>query len=1499
MNYLLIILSSILLSVNLTEQNLLGGKRRLTRDEIHSDEFGQILSSAVLDCNRDHLSEYWHRQETVSDATKQIVQGVNYEFNVRLRQTECLKQRILDGQLKETDEECKVRHNTPIIVCSAAVWSRPWLKEKIQVNVRGHWKITPEKFSISEIQSALLDQTELAQQFTMAVSTAVKEYNRQGSHQKLVKYAGIFGKFRQTEEPGILENRVFLQSTNCARPTTVDQFEQLKTDDCHTTDESEKYLCVLKITETMDNATIVNCESLASAFGGMWRLVGPGLKVPGKPKGTTEASIVESKAPTDLWRKHWSSEPVDIVLLSNVRDVPPEQLESEEIKSVLREVVFAFNARINDMFMYTLSSVKSIKLQTEPEKKYTFTVRMQLTDCKKNQYIERMDAFEKDCSQLDSSKPVEECQMTASYTCDSKRPYRIGLNKCTRLSNILLGSPGSRVPLDAKAQAEGGFKNLLEKVADKFNAQSKLDNVYEVDKAENVMSQVVSGQIYTMNVVLKPTGCKLSTTSSCSEPTYQCDVEIFQGHSGNPVESINVTNCWRLVENSNPVNSKWIKLDIPSIDKEDIAKVTKRAVEFYNQEHNKNSPDWTYDYVDDVRKLTGTKELLSLFLFMKKDPDLKMKCYVTALTPYDDKNKITFTKCHKYRLPDGMPGGARSLSKDELDEEDFKNILMQAEKLYNEKTENRYFHRLDRITNPTIQVVAGSLTKFQMHMQPTSCLKSKHKDEFEKQRYGLCGSVNVTHVAVCDVDVWRQPWRNFEQIKLGSCEYNRRNITSLGVIQPNRKNILAQPHFVDMLDRATTVVNTQMNNKVFYKRATVENVQRQLVNGYKYTFEMGLHSTKCLRDEDFKTFTEKHWKKCTGKEKIHALHCRVSVWQKAAPEGEEEVTLESCIYAYPPAEQADIKQKRLRKDDLEKPEFRLLEKHAASMFNDSVESLTTYNVYSVENVKAHSGLGQNVEFDMYLKPGTSKLSAANEDHKASLNETSSNLTIPLFRICPKTRSQFFIQCHVEAWKRPWLQNSSLVRVDKCRIIHEGRNNLMLGSLGAPDRNGVNKTYLDEVIPRLVEMFNRRSDLLYSYEKENVENAEQRIVAGQLITFDLFMKPIQGSSKCSGSTDAELKCPPENHFYFCKASVWSREWLKSEVLDLKDCAMVERPKHSLTGAPQPIEVQKPNPKLTDIKERAITLYNEKLSDDFVYGNGKISDAEEQVVAGLITRFKLRMEPVACKRTARNRQCNPLNSRLRVECQVVFWERPWMDESEKIALDNCRRFFNDGTAANHEVRLSREEEQSADFQLMLDQMAKLYQPNVPIVYDAKKILNARVKHNKVRNITFNIILKPSGCNESLPGSEEAECKAWAEQDEVSCEGQISEHPTGYRTMSLRNCRVLWKTESERALTKTEQASKWFLQSVRDAMKLFQSSSQANHQFRLRSVESGTLRRSDVELVKYKMILAETLCAPGEGDVSNDEQCPEKEPPVLRTCQVELKRKPDHSHDLSISC
>ncbi|VDP73451.1 unnamed protein product [Echinostoma caproni] len=1336
----LIALSLILTHLFRTEQNLLGSKHRLTRDEIHSEEFAQILSSAVQDCNREHSSDFWHRQETVSDATKQLVQGTNYEFTVRLRETSCLKKPIINGEKKESDDDCLVKHNSPLIICSTAVWFRPWLKEKIQVTVRGHWKVTSEKFSLQEIHSAIAEQSDLAQKFAETMQKAVEDYNLQKKPPFLVRYAGLGGRFRQMEEPRMLANEVSLKATSCKTPTDRNQFEQLQSDECYNT-TGQDYACGLRITDTLDNATLINCEPTASALGGLWRLSAP-KPVDGNQDREAPKLLGAPKPKSRIWKEHWSSEPLDIFLLSINRDMSMEELETEEMRALRRELVFTYNAQINAMYMFTLASLRNVQLQEEPEKLYTLTARMQETNCKKSDYLNNLEAFEKNCHTLDSMKPQEECKLTAMVTGKPEKPYKIILDKCKRLTFPLLTSLGGRSPVSATDRAGQDFQNLLKRVAKSFNEQSDSGILFEVDKAENVLSQIVSGQMYFMNVTFKANGCKPTAKRPCYQETekhtYQCNVEVYQNPSDNLGESINISNCRHLLESVNPVEGKWTELKGQSAGKDEFQQIVKKAVQVYNDVYSKKK-NWILFYVDDVLKLTGKKELFSFILHMKKEKsDIQKKCHVTILNPSENTRQIAIRNCVTYRQPKVMVGAPQPLDEDAQEKEDFHALIKKAAALHHKEAESRYFHRIDRVENPTTQVVAGTLIRFKIHLQPTSCLKAKHKDEFEKGKFHTCGPVNITHVVVCDVEVWRKPWMNFEEIKLQSCELQRRNSSAQGMIQTTNQGFLSKPYFQEMLDRATIVINTQMDNKVFYKRITVENITRQLVNGYKYTFEMGLISTLCLRDEDFTSFTVMRWSKCTGKEKWHSPN--IIDWQ------------------------------------------------------------------------------------------------------------------------------YMVQCRVQAWKRPWLQNSRLVIVDKCKLIHENRSALFLSSLGAPDRGGVNMTYVADVLPRLVKMFNRRENLTYTYEKQNIEKLEQQIVAGLKLNFDLFLKPQPGSSKCANKESSTRNCPPENghltdcnatwvsgnghscfikkgtHFYLCKASVWLREWMNSEILSLDDCMMVEMPKSTLIGVPQPLEVKKSNPKLKDITERATKLYNEKLADDFVFGNGQISDAEEQVVAGLLTKFKLRLEPVACKLNANRRRCDVRGSRLRVECQVLFWERPWLDESEKIALENCRRFFDDGTAANHEVRLSREEEQSEDFKAMLDQMAKLYQPGVPIIYDVDKILNARVK------------------------------------DQVSCEGQISEHPTGYRTMSLRNCRVLWKTESERALTKSEQASKWFRQSVHDAIKLHQSSVASNNLFKLRSIENGTLRRSDIELIKYRMILTETDCAKSEHDIgSDDDQCPEKEPAV----------------------
>lgn len=54
----------------------------------------------------------------------------------------------------------------------------------------------------------------------------------------------------------------------------------------------------------------------------------------------------------------------------------------------------------------------------------------------------------------------------------------------------MITSPGGRYPVDIRIQTGAEFRKLLEKVAEKFNGQFKLDVPYSVDKVQNVMKQV-------------------------------------------------------------------------------------------------------------------------------------------------------------------------------------------------------------------------------------------------------------------------------------------------------------------------------------------------------------------------------------------------------------------------------------------------------------------------------------------------------------------------------------------------------------------------------------------------------------------------------------------------------------------------------------------------------------------------------------------------------------------------------------------------------------------------------------------------------------------------------------------------------------------------------------------------------------------------------------------------------------------------------------------------
>jgi len=68
----------------------------------------------------------------LTEATKQVVQGMNYRMKIRLGATDCLKS---EGELSACLQSPQPHHDK--IICEVTVWSRPWLQEAQRMQMVG------------------------------------------------------------------------------------------------------------------------------------------------------------------------------------------------------------------------------------------------------------------------------------------------------------------------------------------------------------------------------------------------------------------------------------------------------------------------------------------------------------------------------------------------------------------------------------------------------------------------------------------------------------------------------------------------------------------------------------------------------------------------------------------------------------------------------------------------------------------------------------------------------------------------------------------------------------------------------------------------------------------------------------------------------------------------------------------------------------------------------------------------------------------------------------------------------------------------------------------------------------------------------------------------------------------------------------------------------------------------------------------------------------------
>ncbi|KAA3676256.1 uncharacterized protein DEA37_0004133 [Paragonimus westermani] len=213
-----------------------GGKAALKIDEFNSEHFGQILERANLDCNRLDTDLYWHKHEAVIDATKQIVEGVLYEFKLRQRPTNCRKTDVLLEDVKQHGPACTIKPDSPIKLCSLRVWHRPWKEPPMEVTVNDYWLFTTDDGIDRQIyQSTRKGRSEDVSWKEEEIEELVDRFNLESNTIFIYKLAHteVIHPQPRTSD-GQSHIIVYLNETKCRKPGEVEAFSNVKENECFT-----------------------------------------------------------------------------------------------------------------------------------------------------------------------------------------------------------------------------------------------------------------------------------------------------------------------------------------------------------------------------------------------------------------------------------------------------------------------------------------------------------------------------------------------------------------------------------------------------------------------------------------------------------------------------------------------------------------------------------------------------------------------------------------------------------------------------------------------------------------------------------------------------------------------------------------------------------------------------------------------------------------------------------------------------------------------------------------------------------------------------------------------------------------------------------------------------------------------------------------------------------------------------------------------------------------
>ncbi|KAF7233740.1 hypothetical protein EG68_04521 [Paragonimus skrjabini miyazakii] len=1494
------------------DASLLGGKTALKIDEFNSDHFGQILERANLDCNRLDSHLYWHKHEAVIDATKQIVEGVLYEFKLRQRPTNCRETDVLLKDVKQHGSVCTITPDSPIKLCSVRVWHRPWKEPPMEVTVNDYWLFTTDDGIYRQIyQISGKDGSASVSWDEEEIEELVDRFNLESNTAFVYKFVNT--EVIQPEPPssdGQSHIIVYLEETKCRKPGEIEAFSSVKESECFNQLTGNSFRCRLIQNEGGKQMTrLGECQSSDMKPSSMWRLY------------LAEQSNASDVCQPEVANETVNVENIQIFARSDVLSVDNPDWEPV-LQQYINQSVWEYNRRSNCAYMYKMHVVKEVKhevilirisykpQQLSPPGILTFKLLLQETDCRKNKgYLENMDKFLKECQKINMSKAIEQCKVSVKPTkLGEFQQLQFTIGECKRLPSQFPIMLGSVKPMNLEERKDPLFQSVVNQTVEQYNAQSNSLYLFDFEKLLEATVQTVSGKRYLMNITLKATGCKRGSAETCLSPSnttfMHCQVSVLR-KLWMASTTINFTKCWESVLLLQPVVGVWEEIATEKLSDQTLERVLENSLMAYKKLYD-NQSDYTLDYVTDARRLKmDTRELDTFLLHLKgkSTKENRLKCHVKVLRENDANNgEMYFVhNClRKERRERLNPGSPRLMSEEEMNSHKFQTLTVKANKRFNSMSNDTYFYRAVRVTNASTQIVSGILTQFDIHLKKTVCSKEENEDIHGGFQSLKCGLSHSNLTTLCKVKFWEQPWKGEETLEVMDCNVKQPNINSIEV-HSLTEVLQSKAYFSEMLFRVVSVFNLKTGHSVLYQAHHVEELVQTVNTVYfdlthyglqsahpgEYKFKLILRPTKCKKWSDAVHFYQNNLVKCQASIRHHVVTCGVKVTREDNLQTREHVELSGCRYLYIGSW---LNRRALTNKELMDVKFQEIVDRAVKTFNLKTTSTHWYKLFVVEDAAVEQFSGKLITFELLLMPSSCRVEKINMSNETNSTE------------CGEMQNKMLISCQVRYWNRAWIENQETIDVKDCAIITQPSKTRETGSSDWLVQKANRERCAESLLPRLIHIFNNRTNSIYIYDQRpKIHEIQEHPVPGTRLTFDLYLEPNLDHANCSVNNETESGCPLDKHFYTCKATYWARPWMDDELLELTQCMMIEA--NLLKFYSQPFTGAKLA--LKEMKDQAIELYNTKLANGYVFGSTNITNVSHEFAGGLKTTFILNMRPIACKLEREKKGCDLSKTVVRAHCFVTVWYRPWMQQTRQLFLTKCREYFDGGSSTKPQP-LSNEERNTPEFKSMLDTMLTMYKPDVPLTYEVEKILNAKVKvDNQWRNITFNLFLKPNGCNQTLPNADDPRCVNWEKQDTVRCEAEVCDlaGDNGGKRLYLRNCQILWKRESKRPLNSDELLTTWFKESVQSAWKLQQSVRQQSNFYTVVDMEDATIERDQEEVVEYTLKFAETECTKDVGEESFvhgvSESCPVKNDPDKMSCRIVLTRKPNGYNHLKANC